>query len=53
MFDTGLAQDWFVDANDWYSTRCSKVPIVNFEFLFSSHLGTQQVFELFRFLALE
>lgn len=36
-----------------YSTRCTNVPVVNFEFSFSSHLGTQQVFELFRFLALE
>lgn len=29
------------------------MPVVNFEFSFSSHLGTQQVCERFRFLALE
>lgn len=35
------------------STRCSNVPVINFEFSFSSHLGTQQVFERFRSMALE
>lgn len=29
------------------------MPVVNFEFSFSSRLGTQQVFKLFCFLALE
>lgn len=42
-----------MDGESPVSTRCSNVPVVNFEFSFSSHLGTQQVFERFRFSALE